>query len=105
MNTSSQTSNVKEFNTADAVFKAQDYLQRDQEQSHRLHEPESITSHTDPITGNDVMGDSGHPSIKDGILNIQFESERTRSEYLNTHINHPVEHLPFSPGDLDDRGG
>ena len=92
MDTSSQSKSAgtkqgKVFNTADAIFKAQDYLQRDQEQSHRLHEPENIITHTDPISGNDVMGDSGHPTITDGILHVQFESEKTRSyqKRVNTY--------------------
>ena len=61
------------------LFHASNIMERDTEQSHRLHEPTSISSHTDPITGNDVMGTTGHPSIVDGILTVYFESGQITS--------------------------
>ena len=57
---------------------------RDQTQSRRLHEPTSIASHTDPITGHDVLGAVGQPFVKDGILTVCFESGVTRAIHLNT---------------------
>jgi hypothetical protein len=78
---------------------------RDQTQSRRLHEPTSITSHTDPITGNDVLGSVGHPFVKDGIMTVYFESEVTRQIYLDTPINHPVSILNNVVKADDDRGG
>ena len=80
-------------------------MARDAEQSHRLHEPTSISSHTDPITGNDVFGTTDHPFIVDGILTTYFESEETRTAYLNTPFNHPVTKLGGEPSAEDDRGG
>jgi hypothetical protein len=41
------------------VLHAGNVMERDTAQSRRLHEPASISSHTDPITGNDVMGTAG----------------------------------------------
>jgi YHS domain-containing protein len=82
-----------------------DPLPRDQQQSHRLHEPEHMISTIDPVTGHDVIGAAGHPSIVDGNLTIYFESEATRKTYQDTPANHPFEKLPGLPGDEDDRGG
>lgn len=87
------------------LFHGSEFMERDQEQSHRLHEPLSITSHTDQITGNDVMGAEDHPYIIDGILTVYFESEKTRSDYLSTPLNHPVSKLSNKPSPEDDRGG
>ena len=84
---------------------ADNIMPRDTEQSHRLHEPTSISSHTDPITGNDVIGTTGHPFVVDGILTAYFESEETRTAYLNTPFNHPVTKLAGEPSAEDDRGG
>jgi hypothetical protein len=78
---------------------------RDKTQSRRLHEPTSISSHTDPITGNDVMAGEDHPFVKDGIMTVYFESEKTRQRYLNTKINHPVRRLKNIVTPDDDRGG
>jgi len=80
-------------------------LPRDIAQSHRLHEIGHINSHTDPITGNDVMGTSGHPFVVDGILTVYFESEQTRQEYLNKQIDRPVPSLGSKPSAEYDRGG
>lgn len=82
-----------------------DILQRDREQSHRLHQPDHMISTIDPITGHDVIDTKGHPSIVDGNLTIYFESEATRKAYQNTPNNHPVEKLPDGPSEEDDRGG
>jgi YHS domain-containing protein len=80
-------------------------LPRDQQQSHRLHEPDYLLGTIDPITGNDVDHLDEHPSVVDGKLTIYFESEATRQEFLNTPVNHPYEHgLGKSPEDAD-RGG
>lgn len=87
------------------LFRHSEFMDRDKEQSHRLHEPLSIISHTDPITGNDVMGAENHPYVIDGILTVYFESEKTRSDYLNTPFNHPVTKLSSKPSPEDDRGG
>ncbi len=87
------------------LFHTSDFMDRDKEQSRRLHEPISITSHTDPITGNDVKGEVHHPYVIDGILTVYFESEKTRSDYLNTPFNHPVTKLSNEPSPEDDRGG
>ncbi len=84
---------------------ATDVLPRDREQSHRLHEPDYMISTIDPITGHDVIGAKDHPSIVDGNLTIYFESEATRKAYQDTPNNHPVEKLPASPSEEDDRGG
>ncbi|WP_455219333.1 hypothetical protein [Kaarinaea lacus] len=82
-----------------------DVQSRDQTQSRRLHEPTSITSHTDPITGRDVLGAVGQPFVKDGILTVYFESEITRAIYLNTPVDHPVPILNNEVTADDDRGG
>jgi len=93
-------------NTDGAQLKhANNIMERDTEQSHRLHEPTSISSHTDPITGNGVMGTTGHPSIVDGILTVYFESEATHDAYVNTPYNHPVPRLGTGSSPKDDRGG
>ena len=81
-----------------------DVTDRDKTQSRRLHEPTSITSHTDPITGNDVLDDT-HPFVVDGIMKVYFESEQTRKDYLSTPFNHPVRKLNTAASVDDDRGG
>jgi hypothetical protein len=82
-----------------------DPLPRDQEQSHRLHEPLHMNNSIDPITGRDIVNLASHPHIDDGILTIYFESEETREAYLGTPVDHPFEKLPGNPGAEDDRGG
>ena len=79
-------------------------LARDQEQSHHLHEPDHLVGSIDPITGNDIGDVRGHPSLVDGNLTIYFESEKTKSEYEHTPVNHPYEHSLDNPSDID-RGG
>ena len=78
---------------------------RDKTQSRRLYEPISISNHTEPITGNDVLGNQGHPFVKDGITTVYFESEETRKDYLATPFNHPVRMLNNIVTADDDRGG
>ena len=69
---------------------------RDQEQSHRLHEPTQMISTIDPITGDDIGDLSGHPYLVDGNMVMYFESEETRQAYIDTPIDHPVP-LPDNP--------
>lgn len=80
-------------------------MARDKTQSHRLHELNCISSHTDPITGNDVMGTVGHPFIVDGILTVYFESDANRDDYMTMLFNRPVLRLGNTPMPEDDRGG
>ncbi len=80
-------------------------LQRDREQTRRLHEPAHMDSNIDPITGRDIENWTSHPHIDDGILTIYFESEETRKAYLDTPIDHPFPKLPGKPSAEDDRGG
>lgn len=80
-------------------------LPRDQEQSHRLHEPTHMVNTIDPITGHDITDLASHPHLDDGILTIYFESELTRKAYVDTPIDHPVAKLPGAPSAEDDRGG
>ena len=84
---------------------ASNIMERDKNQSHRLHEPTSIYSHTDPITGKDVVERVGCPFIIDGILTAYFESNETRHIYLTSPFNHPVPRLGNEPSLEDDRGG
>ncbi len=87
------------------VVQASNIMERDKGQSDRLHEPTSISSHTDPITGKDVMGTAGHPFVVDGILTAYFESDETRGIYLKTPFNHPALRLRSKSSSEDDRGG
>lgn len=68
---------------------ATDCLPRDREQSHRLHEPESMLTSIDPITGRDIEDLTGHPYLVDGKVVIYFESEETKRAYLDTPRDHP----------------
>jgi hypothetical protein len=80
-------------------------LPRDQEQSHRLHEPDHIISTIDPITGHDIGDVKNYPSLTDGSLTIYFESEVTMQAFLKTPVNHPFEHSLGKPSEDLDRGG
>jgi len=80
-------------------------LPRDQEQSHRLHEPDHLIGTIDPITGRDIEDVLSHPSLVDGNLTIYFESEETKAEYERTPFNHPYEHSVGEPSVDTDRGG
>jgi hypothetical protein len=77
-------------------WQAGDCLPRDKEQSHRLHEPESMLSSIDPITGLDIEDLSGKPYIVDGNMVMYFASEETRQAYLDTPKDHPF-HLQDNP--------
>jgi hypothetical protein len=81
-----------------ANYMAADALPRDQSQSTRLHEPTSMLSCIDPITGRDIDDLAGRPFLVDGNLTIYFESEQTRQEYLDMPIDHPLR-LPDNPTD------
>ena len=80
-------------------------LPRDQEQSHRLHEPDHLINTIDPMNGHDISDVKSHPSLDDGNLTIYFESEKTKEEFLKMPMNHPYEHSLGKPSDEDDRGG
>jgi len=54
-------------------------MPRDQTQSHRLHEPAHRINTIDPMTGNDIQDVTSHPSLADGNLTINFETEATRT--------------------------
>jgi len=80
-------------------------LPRDQEQSHRLREPEHLINTIDPITGHDIVDVKNHPSLEDGNLTIYFESEETMQAFLEMPVNHPFEHSLGKPSEDLDRGG
>jgi len=84
---------------------ATDCMPRDQEQSHRLHEPTQMINSIDPITGRDIGEVAGHPHLADGILTVYFESAKTQQAYLDTPFDHPVGKLPGTPAVEVDRGG
>ena len=84
---------------------ATDPLQRDQTQSHLLHEPDHRTNSIDPMSGHDIDNVSSHPSLVDGNLTIYFESEATRTAYKDMPLNHPNLRLPYQASNEDDRGG
>jgi len=80
-------------------------LPRDQEQSHRLHEPDHLIGTIDPMTGRDIIDVNGHPSLVDGNLTIYFESEETKVAFKQMPLNHPYEHSLGKPAADMDRGG
>jgi hypothetical protein len=84
---------------------ASDPLQRDQTQSHRLHEPVHRINTIDPMTGNDIENATSHPSLEDGELTMYFETEDTRKAYIEMPLNHPSLQLQHPVTDDDDRGG
>lgn len=86
---SAQNQNSK-FTDASVNSTSDDFLSRDREQSHLLHEPNSITGRTDPITGNDIMDISGKPSIVEGNVTMYFESEETKQAYINMSKSHTL---------------
>ena len=100
ISTDTQHSNFDHLN-----WVASDPLPRDQEQSHRLHEPDHLINTIDPITGRDIDSVAGHPCIVDGNLTIYFESEKSRRAYEETPINHPNARSTGSPSADMDRGG
>ena len=93
-------SNLKHFD-----WRATETLQRDQEQSHLLHEPKFRIMTTDPITGNNVKDYKDHCSLLVGNMCIYFETEETCKEFQNMEFNHPSLSLPYPPSHDDDRGG
>lgn len=80
-------------------------MPRDNEQSHRLHEPERMRNSIDPITGRDIENLADHPYLADGNLTIYFESNETRQAYVDTPFDHPFGKLPGTSAEDDDRGG
>lgn len=94
------TPNLQHFH-----WQATETLQRDQEQSHLLHEPSFRIMTTDPITGHEVENYMDHCSLLDGNLSIYFETEESCKEYQNMQFNHPNLHLPYPATNDDDRGG
>ena len=77
-------------------WSAMDFLPRDREQSHLLHEPKKMITNIDPITGEDIVGLKGRPHIADGNVKIYFESEATRQAYLDTTSDRSIR-LPDNP--------
>ena len=75
-----------------------DFLSRDKEPSHNLHEPQSMISTIDPITGRDIGRVEGKPSIVDGNMTMYFESEQTRQAYIDTNKSHTL-NLPDNPNE------
>lgn len=67
-----------------------DFLERDKEPSHRLHEPESMISTIDPISGADIGNVEGKPYLVDGNMKMYFESEQTRQAYMDKSKNHTL---------------
>lgn len=98
-----QTKATKRFDKIDLV--ASNFLPRDQTQSHRLHEPESLINTIDPMTGEDIADVLNHPSLADGKLTIYFATDATRKAYFDMPLDHPNRRLPFPASDNDDRGG
>ena len=94
------THNLQHFH-----WQAAETLQRDQEQSHLLHEPKFRIMTTDPISGNDVKDYMDHCSLMDGNMSIYFESDKNCKEYQNMTFDHPNLSLPYPATDDDDRGG
>ena len=103
MNTSTQYSPVIRFE--DLNWVATTPLARDQEQSHRLHEPNHLVNTIDPITGRDIWNLAEHPSIMDGNLTIYFESEESTAAFEKMQLNHPFSHFRSNPSEELDRGG
>jgi hypothetical protein len=83
---------------------ATDALPRDQEQSHRLHEPEQLISTVDPITGVEIEDLTGRPYIVDGNMVIYFESEESRKAFQAMPIDHPF-HMQDNPYDEGEAEG
>jgi hypothetical protein len=103
MNTSTQHAPAIRFEELNWV--ATTPLARDQEQSHRLHEPDHLVNTIDPITGRDIWNLAEHPSIVDGNLTIYFESEENKDVYEQMQLNHPFSHFRSNPSEVLDRGG
>ena len=80
-----------------------DFLARDKEQSHRLHEPESMISTIDPISGADIGKVEGKPYLVDGNMKMYFESEATRQAYIDKSKNHTLNlrDNPYADGEAE----
>jgi hypothetical protein len=89
-----ENTTVHDYNAL--AYVGTDPLPRDREQSRRLHQPEQMITTIDPISGRDIEDLAGRPYIVDGNMVMYFESEKTRQEYLDTPIDHPVP-LPDNP--------
>ena len=105
MNTSTATKEMPGIRFGELNWVATTALPRDQQQSHRLHEPDHLISTIDPITGHDIGDMTSHPSLIDGNLTIYFESEVTLQAFLKMPVNHPFEHSLGKPSEEHDRGG
>jgi len=86
-------------------WQASETLQRDQEQSHLLHQPWFRVMKTDPISGNNVQNHLDHCSLMDGNMSIYFETEYNCKKYQNMPFDHPNLRLPYPATNDDDRGG
>jgi len=105
MSISTDTQHTPPINFDTLNWEGADPLPRDQEQSHRLHEPDHLVNSIDPITGRDIGNVTGHPFIVDGNLTIYFESEKSRKIYQGTPMNHPNARSTGKPSTDMDRGG
>lgn len=101
MNPTANTRSALAFDTLN--WSATDAMQRDKEQSHRLHEPELMISSVDPITGVEIEDLSGRPYIIDGNMVIYFESEETRKAFQAMPIDHPfrLQDNPYEEGEAE----
>lgn len=77
--------------TLAASEREEDFLQRDQEPGHNLHEPQSLVSTIDPTSGKNVGNVEGKPSLVDGNLTMYFESDQTRRAYREEQKNHTLD--------------
>ena len=105
MNTPTPTSQHHAIRFEDLNWVATGPLQRDKEQSHRLHEPDHLVNTIDPMTGRDIWNLGAHPSLVDGNLTIYFESEESKNAFEKMHLNHPYSHWRGEPSVEIDRGG
>lgn len=96
---------IAKINKRLAGSTAGEFLWHDTVQIRRLHEPVSRIGNIDPMTGDDILDFSNHPSVKDGNLTMYFQTDDTRKVYIEMPLNHPSSHQPFAAKDDDDRGG
>jgi hypothetical protein len=96
MKTPASTENTTVHSHTSVNYVGTDPAVRDRGQSHRLHEPGLMISTIDPITGRDIEDLAGRPYHVDGNMVMYFESEKTRQEYLDMPLDHPVP-LPDNP--------
>jgi hypothetical protein len=105
MNPTTATSSTRTLSFDAPNWIAPEFMPRDQEQSHRLHEPEHMSNSVDPMTGRDIDNRTSHPHVDDGNLTIYFESEETRQAYLDTPLDRPTRKMSGTPSEEYDRGG